>query len=226
MGDTILIEIYEKLLSVYGRQGWWPVTPEGKVEPEYSGGPDNFSHRFEVAVGAILTQNTAWKNASLAIENLNRAGLLSPCAIRAAGLPELTETIRGSGYYNQKAERLKRLAAYLSDETVPTRESLLAINGIGPETADSIMLYGYGEPCFVIDAYTRRIFSRVGLVKGDEPYDEIQLMFERDLPRSTDLYQEFHALIVEHAKRRCRPREPICITCCIAQCCDFNENRE
>lgn len=226
MKDTILIEIYEKLLSVYGRQGWWPVTPDGEVKPEYTGGPDNFSQRFEVAVGAILTQNTAWKNASLAIENLNMAGLLSPGAIQAAGMQELAETIRGSGYYNQKAERLKRLAAHLSAKTSPTRESLLALNGIGPETADSIMLYGYGEPYFVIDAYTRRIFSRVGLVKGDEPYEEIRLMFERGLPRRADLYQEFHALIIEHAKRHCRPREPICLTCAIVQCCDFKENRE
>ncbi len=226
MKKAILFEIYEKLLSVYGRQGWWPVTPEGQVEPEYTGGPDNFSHRFEVAVGAILTQNTAWKNASRAIENLNRAGLLSPDAIRAASLPELAETIRPAGYFNQKAERLKRIAFHLSAKTSPTREALLALNGIGPETADSIMLSGYGEPYFVIDAYTRRIFSRVGLVKGDEPYEEIRLIFERGLPRSAELYQEFHALIVEHAKKHCRPREPLCPTCSIAQYCDYKQDRE
>lgn len=222
----MLMEIYQRLLSVYGRQGWWPVTPEGEFKPEYAGGPRNDSHRFEMAVGAILTQNTAWKNASRAVENLNRAGLLSPDTIRSAALPELAEAIRPAGYYNQKAERLKRLASHLSAKTRPTRVSLLALNGIGPETADSIMLYGYGEPYFVIDAYTRRVFSRVGVVRGDEPYDEIRLIFEQGLPSSSDLFQEYHALIVEHAKRHCRAREPICLSCAIAQCCDFKENRE
>ena len=222
----MLVDIYENLLSAYGRQGWWPVTRDGGTEPEYVGGVRNDLHRFEVAVGAILTQNTAWRNASRAIENLNRAGLLSPDAIRTAGLPELAETIRPAGYYNQKAKRLKRLASHLSANTTPSRESLLALNDVGPETADSIMLYGFSQPYFVIDAYTRRIFSRAGIIEGGEPYDKIRFMFERGLPRNVELYQEYHALIVEHAKRHCRPREPICHACAIAQCCDFKENRE
>lgn len=225
MNERILIEIYERLFSVYRGQGWWPVTPDGKVEPEYKGGPENPSHRFEVAVGAILTQNTAWKNASKAIENLNRAGLMSPDAIRAVDMSELAAAIRPAGYYNQKAERLKRLAAHLSEEPRPTRESLLSLNGIGPETADSIMLYAYGEPYFVVDAYTRRIFSRIGLIEGVEPYDEIRLMFERELPRNSLLYQEYHALIVEHAKSRCLRRKPICSECAITRYCDFDKDR-
>ena len=224
MDGSVLLRVYEDLLSAYGPQGWWPVTPEGGVEPVYSGGPENRPQRFEVAVGAVLTQNTTWMNASRAIENLNRSGLMSPGAICAASLPELAETIRPAGYYNQKAERLVRLASYLASEDRPNREALLALNGVGPETADSIMLYAYGEPYFVIDAYTRRIFCRVGLIEGSEPYDDIRLLFERALPRDSGLYQEYHALIVEHAKRHCRSREPLCHGCAIAQRCCHHES--
>jgi endonuclease-3 related protein len=215
----MLMEIYEGLLAAYGPQGWWPVTPEGECEPGYSGGPRNALQRFEVAFGAILTQNTAWSNASRAIENLNRNSLMSPERIRAVALQKLAETIRSAGYFNQKAERLKLLVSNLPANRPPTRETLLAVKGIGPETADSILLYGYDRLHFVVDAYTRRIFSRVGLVTGDEPYEEISAVFEGGLPRSVEVYQEYHALIVEHGKRRCLRSRPLCRSCCISRFC-------
>ena len=214
----MFIEIYEKLLAEYGPRGWWPVTPPGERRPRYSGGPRSEAQRFEVAAGALLTQNTAWKNASRAIERLNEAALLSPEGIAGTDERALADLIRPSGYFNQKAGRLKRLARFFLNETEVTREGLLGIRGVGPETADSIMLYGFGKPLFVVDAYTRRILSRLGLVDGKAPYEEIRGILEGALPRDAALYQEYHALLVEHAKRFCR-KSPLCDDCPIAAWC-------
>ncbi|MBN1165441.1 MAG: endonuclease III domain-containing protein [Candidatus Krumholzibacteriota bacterium] len=214
----MLREIYDALLGEYGPRKWWPVTPVGGSSPRYTGGPETEAQRFEVAVGALLTQNTAWENASRAIENLHRAGLLDPGALAATSREELAAVIKPCGYYNQKADRLKRLAALFAEGRNITREALLSLNGIGPETADSIMLYSYGERFFVVDAYTRRIFSRLGLVTGKESYEELRLLFERHLPRRIEVYQEYHALIVEHGKRFCRSR-PLCSTCPLTRLC-------
>lgn len=214
-----LIEIYRVLRRAYGPQRWWPVTPPGELVPVYTGGPRTPAQVFEVAVGAVLTQNTSWKNAARAVINLNRAGKLDPAAIGKIDEGELAALIRPSGYYNQKARRLKVLAEYLSRATEVTRGGLLDLAGIGPETADSIMLYAFGKAYFVVDAYTRRIFSRVGVIDGRSPYEEIRSMFEANIQRRVSLYREYHALIVEHAKRSCK-RNPLCKSCNINRFCD------
>jgi len=220
----MFVEIYEKLLAAYGPQGWWPVTPPGERSPRYTGGPRTPVQRFEVAVGALLTQNTSWLNASHAIERLNEAGLLSPSGIDTMNERSLARLIRSAGYFNQKAKRLKVLARFFSGGEAVTREGLLTLEGVGPETADSILLYGFGKPFFVVDAYTRRIFDRLGLVEGTVPYERIREIFERELPRKINVYKEYHALIVEHAKRFCRKR-PLCGDCLLEKECRAGRNK-
>jgi len=219
-GNGLFIKAYRALRRVYGPQHWWPVTPPGEFEPAYTGGPCSPEQVFEVAAGAVLTQNTAWKNAAKAIVNLNRAGVLDPAAIRDIDERELAHLVRPSGYYNQKARRLKTLADYFIGADVVTREALLRLGGVGPETADSIMLYAFGRPYFVVDAYTRRIFGRMGAIDGGSSYESIRETFERSLPRRISLYREFHALIVEHGKRSCR-RNPLCAACVLADLCGW-----
>jgi len=211
-------EVYELLRRGYGPQRWWPVTPPGETRPRYSGGPTTDRQRFEVAVGAILTQNTAWSNASRAIERLNEESLVSPRALVDLDERSLARIIRSAGYFNQKAKRLKILAGFfLSGERV-TREALLALHGVGPETADSIMLYAFGEPRFIIDAYTRRILGRLGLADPGARYEDLRLTCERNLPRRVEVYREYHALIVEHGKHVCK-KVPACKKCLLRNLC-------
>ncbi len=204
--------IYRRLFSRFGRQRWWPgETP------------------FEVMVGAILTQNTAWTNVSKAIENLRRAGLLDPFRLDQVPLARLASLIRPSGYFNQKAKRLKifvryYVASYSGDigrfRRMPPgklREELLALSGIGPETADSILLYAAGKPVFVVDAYTRRILARHGFIRWEAPYDEIKALFMRHMPHKTILFNEYHALIVALGKDLCRRTCPQCHQCPLRQ---------
>jgi endonuclease-3 related protein len=156
-----------------------------------------------MVVGAILTQSTAWVNVEKAIANLKLAGVLSVPAIEALSLAELAGLVRPSGYFWQKAKKLKIFARFslsLSGRA-PAREELLALWGVGPETADSILLYAYGQPSFVVDAYTRRILEHHKMIKKSATYEEIKEIFEQSLPRDIKTYQEYHALIVEHAKR-------------------------
>jgi endonuclease-3 related protein len=215
------MEIYRALRRAYGPQRWWPVTPPGAMRPVYAGGPTNARQRFEVAAGAVLTQNTAWANAARAIENLNRLGAMSAAAIDARDVRSLARAIRPAGYFNQKAARLKTLAAFLRSRRPVTREALLALNGIGPETADSILLYAFNVPCFVIDAYTRRLFGRLGFIDAEASYEEIRKTFERNLPARIHVYREYHALIVEHGKRVCR-KTPACQNCLFKSgCCAY-----
>ena len=214
------VEVFELLRRAYGPRRWWPVTAPGETRPRYTGGPKNELQRFEVAVGAILTQNTAWSTASRAIEDLNSIGAMSPEALVRLDGKSLAQRIRSAGYYNQKALRLKTLAAFFASTKTITRESLLALKGVGHETADSIMLYGFGEPFFVVDVYTRRIFGRLGLVAPDAPYDDVRLEFERNLPRRVFVYREFHALIVEHGKRACK-KNPLCENCLLKGLCNL-----
>ncbi len=220
--DGRFMEVYRSLLRAYGPQGWWPVTPPGETKPRYSGGPRSAAQRFEVAVGAVLTQNTAWANAERAIEALNSARILNPRALQSIPLEELARAIRPSGYYNQKAKKLKALAScFRRAKTAQglTRESLLACDGIGPATADSILLYAFGVPSFVVDAYTRRIFGRLGLFEGNLPYEAIRMIFETNLPRRSSLYAEHHALIVEHGKKTCK-KAPVCGECSLKWLCE------
>ncbi|MCI0504180.1 endonuclease III domain-containing protein [Candidatus Micrarchaeota archaeon] len=181
-----VLQLYKRLLAEYGPQGWWPADTQ-----------------FEVVVGALLTQNTNWKNVEKAVDNLKMAGKLSPEAILKTQNPELETLIRPSGFYRQKAERLRLLtrkySEILSRNSPPTREELLEVNGVGKETADSILLYAFGLPYFVIDAYTRRFCAHHRLFTGKD-YDDYREYFEHSLPRSVPLYQEYHALIVRWGK--------------------------
>ena len=199
--------IYRRLARRFGARHWWPAeTP------------------FEVAVGAVLTQNTAWTNVERAITNLRRARTLTPRALLRLPPARLAAHLRPSGYFNIKARRLRALVAWWArrgDPVVTTRhqplaalrQELLAIPGVGPETADSILLYALGRPAFVVDAYTRRIFARHGWVSWDATYDELQQVFTRALPRRATLYNEYHALLVELGKRFCAKRRPRCDAC-------------
>ncbi len=182
--------LYATLLRRYGPQGWWPAESQ-----------------YEIIVGALLTQNTNWKNVESAISNLKRAGRLEPEGLLCTGSGELEALIRPSGFYRQKAERLRALTRkYLeiagrqkSGARAVSREELLAVKGVGKETADSILLYAYGKPIFVIDAYTRRFCKRHSLFEGKE-YDEYREFFESSLPRSAKMFKEYHALIVRWGK--------------------------
>lgn len=205
---TAAADIYEALLARFGPQHWWPGDSP-----------------LEIAVGAVLTQNTAWTNVERAIANLKAKRLLDLDRLAALPPSRLAPLIRSAGFHNLKARRLHALLGWLRDSggfaglrlirTGELRRRLLAINGIGPETADSILLYALGRPSFVIDAYTRRILHRYGLIKGNEPYDELKALFERSLPRSARRYNEYHALIVRLAKTHCRAT-PVCTGCPLA----------
>ncbi|OGR06641.1 MAG: endonuclease [Deltaproteobacteria bacterium RIFOXYD12_FULL_53_23] len=200
-------EIYTRLVDHFGPQHWWPGdTP------------------FEIMLGAVLTQNTSWRNVSMVIETLRQDGLLSFEALEDLPLEVLAEKIRPSGYYNQKARRLKGLFAairedsgsledFFNQDTYTLREKLLAVKGIGPETADSITLYAAGKPVFVVDAYTYRILLRHDLIAEDAGYEEIQELFLGKLPTEAQLFNEYHALLVRLAKEYCKKSNPLCDSC-------------
>lgn len=202
-----LMALYEASFAAVGPLHWWP----GRT-------------RFEVCVGAILTQNTAWRNVKRAIDNLKRARVLSPRAMRDIPQQELAQLIVPSGYYNMKAGKLKNFVNMLFDgyggsldrlfarDRMELREILLGVNGIGKETADSMVLYAAGKPIFVIDAYTRRILSRHGLARADADYDELRLLFEDNLPADARLFNEYHAQIVFVGHHYCK-KTPQCGAC-------------
>ncbi|MFH1227560.1 MAG: endonuclease III domain-containing protein [Planctomycetota bacterium] len=204
-----LLEIYRRLYKRFGPQHWWPGdTP------------------FEVIIGAILTQNTNWSNVEKAINNLKKARLLTPAKLHEISLPELAELIRPAGYYNVKSKRLKDFIDWLMGDcdgdldrlfalpTASLREALLSVRGIGPETADSIMLYAAQKPSFVVDAYTYRIFSRHKYVsEEDTGYDELKAFFEDSLEADVKLFNEYHALLVKLGKEFCKKSKPLCAEC-------------
>ncbi len=203
----ILVEMYERILKAVGPRGWWPAESP-----------------FEVIVGAILTQNTSWANVERAIDNLKGAGILSPSGIRDIAEYELAEVIKPSGFYRVKARRLKRYVHFFyeefegdmgrmrSQDLIPLRERLLRVDGLGPETADSILLYALEKPIFVVDAYTKRIFSRHNLISERGNYEEVQGMVMKEFGREEGRYNEFHALLVFLGKHWCR-RVPRCEGC-------------
>ncbi|MGA2975702.1 MAG: endonuclease [Spirochaetia bacterium] len=174
-------------------------------------------------LGAILTQNTAWTNVETALARLRRAGIVLPRDVLAIGRGGLAGLIRSSGYFNQKARKLAAVASLLASpgaltlNSAPSRETLLSQWGIGPETADSILLYAFHVPVFVIDAYTRRILSRIGLVDAGASYEHLQDLFHVSLPPDTTLFNEYHALLVRHAKEFCM-RSPQCTGCPVGSC--------
>ncbi len=201
-------EAYRLLYDHFGPQNWWPGdTP------------------FEIMVGAILTQNTNWSNVQKAIDNLKTENLLTYHTLSCLTADEISQMIRPAGYYNLKAQRLRNLfdmvatiydgdlALFLGDELVSARENLLAVKGVGPETADSILLYACGHPVFVVDMYTHRVFSRHNMVEEETDYQTIQQVFTAHLPKDMQLYNEFHALIVRVAVTFCKKAKPLCEKC-------------
>ena len=216
-------KIYDALHREFGPQGWWPVN--GAYNKNDFDIPRNKKEEFEIILGAILTQNTSWKNVEKALANLREANICSPEKILQSNKNKLANLIRPSGYYNQKAERLKIVSKFfLSNknlEALPTpelREKLLSVKGIGPETADSIILYAFKKPIFVIDAYTKRIFSRLGLCSKDADYHSVQELFHANLKKDVPVYNEYHALLVELAKKHCA-KIPVCSSCPIDKFC-------
>lgn len=208
------LSIYRQLLSRFGPQRWWPALARSEE-----------ARRFEVAVGAILTQNTAWTNAARAISALRQARCLKPRRLAALPTRRVASLIRSSGYFNQKSWRLKAFVRFLLKRhggrmrgmaSLPlrqAREELLSLSGIGPETADSILLYALDRPAFVVDVYTRRVLARHSFISWEAPYDQIQALFLRALPSRLALFNEYHALLVAVGKELCRPRKPLCHRC-------------
>jgi endonuclease-3 related protein len=222
-----LAALHDRLRAAYGPQGWWPLPgsagrrgfdSRGYHRGDFSQ-PRSLRGRFEIVMGAVLTQNTAWTNVEKALARLREAGIRLPSDVRSCRTARLAALIRASGYYNQKAKKLKEIASLFAAPAAaaPTREALLSRWGIGPETADSILLYAFRQPLFVVDAYARRILSRIGMISGKESYARIQEMFHQALPARHELFNEFHALLVEHAKRHCRAA-PLCDDCPVPSC--------
>jgi len=215
---TSPMDIYRQLLEAYGPQGWWPADSP-----------------FEVMVGAILTQNTSWTNVEKAIANLKQAGILDPEQLIKADVDELAELIRPSGYFRQKSLRLQELSRFYLTHgrteglrrwpTVSLRIRLLEVYGVGPETADSILLYALDKPVCVIDAYTLRIFHRLGLLPEETSYDTAQNFCFQRLAHTLPLLKEFHALVVEHAKRHCGKR-PLCEGCPLQPHCIYYHEQQ
>jgi len=207
LSSGYLTQVFDKLYRYFGPQHWWPADTA-----------------FEVVVGAILTQNTAWTNVEKAVSSLKKNKLLKPARLRSSDAGTIAKLIRPCGYYNIKTARLKNflevlfndfkgsLGLMLSLKTIALRQRLLKINGIGPETADSILLYAAKRPVFVVDAYTRRFLLRHKLISQKADYQQIQSLFEENLPRRLRLFNEYHALIVRLGKEFCR-KKPICSSC-------------
>lgn len=207
-----LKEVYERLFAAFGPQNWWPGDSP-----------------FEVIVGAVLVQNTAWKNVERAIANLRDAGVMSPHALYALPADELAELIRPAGYFQVKTKRLRHLLQFIVEEfdgsldamfqtdLTTLRERLLTIHGIGPETADAILLYAGNMPTFVVDTYAHRVLARHGWIGYDASYEEIKDFFEGRLPVEAPLFNEYHALLVRVGKEYCRRSGPKCEACPLAE---------
>jgi endonuclease-3 related protein len=203
-----LLNIYRLLYKRFGPRHWWP----GDT-------------KFEIIIGAILTQNTSWTNVEKAIKNLKKEKILTVRKLSRVPEKKLSRLIKPAGYYNIKSERIKNFLDFLNvayrgslnrmfgTETAVLRNELLGVKGIGPETADSILLYAGGRPVFVVDAYTKRIFSRHKYLHRDAEYEEVQNLFLKNLPPNPKLFNEYHALIVELGKNLCRPKKPLCNMC-------------
>lgn len=209
----IIMDIYKKLYALYGPQGWWPIIGYGGDSPHKTGSskgyhplnydlPQTWDQIFQVIVGAILTQNTTWISAEKALHHLYELDVLYPDKILSLDDKTLKNAIRSAGFFNQKAMYLMEISKFFInlEGRTPKRNELLEVKGVGNETADSILLYAYKKPEFVVDTYTKRIFSHIGL-SDDTGYMIIKEMFQRELPPEVPLFQEYHALLVEHAKK-------------------------
>ncbi len=206
-------DAYRLLLESYGGQGWWPV--KDVYSASFKKRKRTPSERFEIVVGAILAQNTSWENVKKALGNLREARALGREMVGKLTPKELATLIRPAGYFNMKARKLRE---YLKYSGRVTREGLLEVWGLGPETVDSILLYAYGEPVFVVDAYAKRMLCRMGLCREKATYGELKSLFESSLRKDAKLFNEYHALIVEHGKRHCRAK-PVCEGCPLGKLC-------
>lgn len=213
-----LSEIYSLLFEKYGDQNWWPAKTQ-----------------FEVIVGAVLTQFIAWSNVVKAIDNIEKTGLLDVQKLYECDIELVKELIRPAGFFNRKAVILKAVLAFLVEEyggdlnkmfQTPLdvlREKLIKVRGIGPETADSILLYAGYKRIFVVDTYTIRVFTRLGLLNGDEKYHEVQAFFMKHIPHEVALYNQFHALIVKLGSNCCSGKKPKCGSCVLNGRCKYIE---
>lgn len=214
MQNKPIHHIYNRLYAAYGSQQWWPA-----------------DSAFEVVLGAVLTQNTRWENVRMALDNVRAARMLDPGSMACLDEADLQALIRPAGFFRQKSATLYRildvlmgecggsLDIFLAGETSRVRTRLLDIKGVGPETADSILLYAGDHPIFVIDAYTRRICSRIGVCAPDATYADLQHMFMQSLAEDVQMYNEYHALLVELAKCCCTKKRPVCDACPLEDMC-------
>ncbi|MEK6861755.1 MAG: hypothetical protein AABY07_07330 [Nanoarchaeota archaeon] len=210
-------DIYSILLKEFKPQGWWPIRSTYFPE-EYSRALSE-EEILEICLGAILTQNTSWKNVEKALENLNKNNLIDLERLNKIDIKELAGIIKSSGYNNQKARKIKEFVKFLKSGKEVNRENLLQIWGIGPETADSILLYAYKKPFFVIDAYTKRIINRIGF--KENKYEDMQDLFVNNLQEDYKLFNEYHALLVKLGKDICK-KKPLCEKCPLNKRCTFN----
>lgn len=214
MAAQSLYQLFQRMFRAYGPQNWWPG-----------------ESAFEVMVGAVLTQNTSWVNVERAITNLKRQNVLSASRITALPHDRLARLLTPAGYFNVKATRLKNFCHWYQEagglrklqslSTPDLRRQLLAVNGVGAETADDMLLYAFNRPVFVIDAYTRRLFRRLDIIDGKESYEMLRALFEKRLSRVKEkvaVFNEYHALIVHHGKYFCRSK-PLCSECCLRKSC-------
>nr|WP_156769209.1 endonuclease III domain-containing protein [Methanococcus vannielii] len=216
---TLIFEIYKHLYAKYGPQGWWPILSVNSINLTKTGSvtryhPNDYSYPktrnqcFEICICAILTQNTVYTSVEKSIQNINELMEITPENMLNLDINLLKRAIKPSGYYNQKSEYLKIFSEFFIDcKLTPTRNELLSIKGIGPETADSMLLYGFKIPNFVVDAYTKRILLNLKLINENAKYNDIKELFENSLPKSLEIYQEYHALLVEHGKNYYKKKE-------------------
>ena len=208
-----LYSLYNQLLAQHGDRKWWPADTQ-----------------FEVALGAILTQATSWRNVEKAMDNLRNAGAFTAKEITSISQAALEQLIRPSRYFRMKAQKVRAFVDYITErpmhlifqqEVPELREELLTIYGVGPETADTIILYAAGKPSFVVDSYTYRLFSRLGWIEGRYDYAKLRAMFMDNLPHDVDLFNEYHALIVGHGASVCQKKMPNCQECRLRTSCDY-----
>ena len=232
-----LKKLYEKLYLNYESQGWWPLVDlKSEINPTQRGRytgyhpgefnyPKNDDQIFEIIIGTILAQNTSWVNAEKALWNLAQGNLISESKLNKMDLAELAQIIRPSGFFNQKAIKIQNLLQFLQKYPISSlknlkinvlRQNLLDIKGVGPETADSIILYAFRKPIFVVDAYTKRLLSRIGLIPEKSTYEYIQNLFHAQISADSVVYNEYHALIVQHCVHTCSSK-PKCPSCFLNQ---------
>ena len=210
-------QICQTLYDKFGPQGWWPLIRNSSVvhNARFTNKKLTSKEQFEITIGAILTQNTAWTNVEKALLVLHKNKALTKATMQKMPKEKLASLIRPAGYYNQKARKLKGLIKFLNSKKAVTRENLLNIWGIGPETADSILCYVYNQPVFVVDAYTKRIFSKLGFAELE--YEQLQGLVHKNL--TPENYKEFHALLVKLGKEYCKKNKPKCSVCPINKPC-------